>query len=52
MWLQRYERSHFPSTEDFARSPLYNQVTRSKLFRENTWISNKEKESIQLLQDG
>ncbi len=34
----------------FARSPLDKQVKRSSLFRETTWMSNKEKESIQLLQ--
>jgi PadR family transcriptional regulator, regulatory protein PadR len=35
----------------FPRAPLDNQVKRSSLsFGETTWMSNKEKESIQLLQ--
>src|SRR5437764_12611705 len=34
----------------FARSPLDKQVKRSSLLGEITWMSNKEKESIQLLQ--
>src|SRR5438034_8996350 len=34
----------------FARSPLDKQVKRSSLLGEITWLSNKEKESIQLLQ--
>jgi PadR family transcriptional regulator PadR len=39
------------STGYFARSPLDKQVKRSSLsLGETTWMSNKEKESIQLLQ--
>ena len=39
------------STGYFARSPLDKQMERSSLlFGETTWMSNKEKESIQLLQ--
>ena len=40
----------YSSTGYFARSPLDKQVKRSSLLGEITWMSNKEKESIQLLQ--